>query len=102
MDEDVRKELDDLKMMIIAWKESYLELARERGGGEFWVSEYSSEIEEFVFPYIFKIAKLGGMELYELDEFVRFCEQQTRELHEALLELETEAAKKEEGHAREI
>ncbi len=99
MDEDVRRELEDLKTMVLAWKESYIKMARENGGGEYLVEEYNSEIEEFVFPYVYKIAKLGGMEMEELHVFVRLCQHQTLELREALMEMGAILVEKEESDA---
>lgn len=99
MDEDVRRELEDLKTMVLAWKESYIKMARENGGGEYLVEEYSSEIEEFVFPYVYKIMKLGGMEMEDLQVFTRFCQRQTLELREALMEMGAILVEKEESDA---
>jgi len=87
MDEDVKRELEDLKSVVVAWKESYLKLAsEERGDNSYLVKEYEAEIWEFVFPYVFKIMKLGGMEIDEMDSFMGFCQAQIRELYERLME----------------
>ncbi len=102
MDEDVKRELEDLKSMVTAWKESYIKLAREEGGGEYLVEEYGAEIEEFVFPYVFKIMKLGGMEMWELEEFSQFCQQQVLEFREALIDMGAILVEKEESDAREV
>ncbi len=101
MDEDVKRELDSLRTMVLAWKESYVKLAGEEGGGEYLVKEYSAEIDEFVFPYVYKIMKLGGMELWELQDFMNFCQHQTQELREALMEMEV-ISEKEESDARKV
>ena len=99
MTEDVRKELEDLKTIVVAWKESYIKLAREDGGGEYMIEEYSSEIEEMVFPYVYKIMKLGGMEMEDLQAFSRFCHRQVLELREALVEMGVILEEKEECDA---
>ncbi len=96
MTEDVRKELEDLKTIVVAWKESYIKLARENGGGEYMIEEYNSEIEEMVFPYVYKIVKLGGMEMGDLQAFSRFCQRQVLELREALIEMGAILEEKEE------
>lgn len=102
MDEDVKRELESLKTMVVAWKESYMKLALEEGGDStYLVREYDAEIEEFVFPYVHKIMKLGGMEIDELETFMGFCQAQTRELHEALTESEV-ISEKEESDARKV
>ncbi len=89
MDEDVKRELESLKTMVLAWKESYMKLALEEGGGsEYLLKEYDAEVEEFVFPYVYKIMRLGGMEAWELQDFMSFCQAQSQELHEALTEME--------------
>lgn len=99
MDEDVKRELESLKTMVVAWRESYEKLALEEGGNcMYLVKEYAAEIEEFVFPYVYKIMKLGGMEMDELESFMGFCQAQTRELHEAL----TDISEKEENDARKV
>ena len=99
MTEDVRRELEDLKTIVVAWKESYIKLARENGGGESLVEEYSSEIDELVFPYVYKILKLGGMEMEDLMVFSRFCYRQVLELREALIDMGEILVEKEECDA---
>ncbi len=99
MTEDVRRELEDLKAIVVAWKESYIKLARENGGGEFLVEEYSSEIDELVFPYVYKMVKLGGMEIEDLMVFSRFCYRQVLELREALIDMGAILLEKEECDA---
>ncbi len=99
MTEDVRRELEDLKTIVVAWKESYIKLARENGGGEYLVEEYSSEIDELVFPYVYKILKLGGMEMEDLMVFSRFCYRQVLELREALIDMGEILVEKEECDA---
>ena len=103
MDEDVKKELESLKTMVLAWKESYVKLAVEEGGGsEYLVQEYSAEIEEMVFPYVYKIMRLGGMDPWELQDFMNFCQHQTRKLREALVEMKVISEEKEERDARKV
>ena len=99
MTEDVRRELEDLKAIVVAWKESYIKLARENGGGEFLVEEYSSEIDELVFPYVYKMVKLGGMDMEDLMVFSRFCYRQVLELREALIDMGAILLEKEECDA---
>ena len=99
MTEDVRRELEDLKTIVVAWKESYIKLARENGGGEYLVEEYSSEIDELVFPYVYKIMKLGGMEMEDFTVFSRFCYRQVLELREALIKMGEILVEKEECDA---
>ena len=104
MDEDVKKELESLRAMVLAWKESYIKLAmEERGGSEYLVREYSAEIEEMVFPYVYKIMRLGGMDAEELNTFMVFCQTQVYELREALTLAEMEViSEKEEDDARKV
>ncbi len=96
MDEDVRKELESLKCMIVAWKESYIKRAYEEGEGcAYLLREYVGEIDEMVYPYVYKIYKLGGMEREDLDSFMDFCQAQAIEFLEVLNEMH----QKEDKHA---
>jgi hypothetical protein len=68
--------LEDVKKIILAWKESYLKLARESGGGEILAKDYEGEIEEFAFPYIMTMFKSEIISEEEMKEFMDFCQTQ--------------------------
>ncbi|MDH3258769.1 MAG: hypothetical protein OEM19_04820 [Deltaproteobacteria bacterium] len=65
-----------MKKIILAWKESYLKLARESGGGEILAKDYEGEIEEFAFPYIMTMFKSEIISEEEMKEFMDFCQTQ--------------------------
>lgn len=94
MDEGT-KELESLRVMITAWKESYAKMAREAGGSEFFCEELWREIEEFAFPYVTRMLETRCIDGAQLGEFVEFCNQQIQELRE-LMEFQN-LMKEEEG-----
>jgi hypothetical protein len=44
MEENVKKELDTIKEMVLRWKESYLGWATSDGGNDYLIEEFSEEI----------------------------------------------------------
>jgi len=84
MDENAYKELESLKVMITAWKGSYVKMAGEMGGSEFFCEEFWREIEEFAFPYVTRMMETKSIDGAQLGEFVEFCNQQVQELRELM------------------
>ncbi|NIS74957.1 MAG: hypothetical protein GTO08_06695 [Deltaproteobacteria bacterium] len=71
--------LEDVKKIILAWKESYLKLVRESGGGELLAKDYEGEIEEFAFPYIMTMFRNEIISEDEMREFMDFCHTQIKD-----------------------
>jgi len=88
MEENVRKELETLKGMVLTWKESYLGWAPPDGGGEFLVKDFLEEIEEYVYPYVKRLFQCDYLTQSEVKEFMEFCYNQVKDLHNSLEEVE--------------
>jgi hypothetical protein len=86
MEEKVQKELEELKGMVLAWKESYLQAAREGGGGDFLALELLEEIEQQVYPYVRRLLECDYINRAEIDQFLNFCYRQVEDLRGSLRE----------------
>jgi hypothetical protein len=87
--EDLRKageeELEILKRMVLAWKESYFRSAPPNGEGEYLCQDFSHEIEEYVYPYVRRMCLTDHIDQVQASEFLDFCYRQVRELREFLI-----------------
>ncbi len=88
MEENLRKELETLKGMVLAWKKDYLGSAPSDGGGEFLVQEFLEEIETQVHPFVRRMYECDYLSGSEAKEFLDFCYNQVEELRDALTEAE--------------
>ena len=86
MEEDVRKELEVLRGMVLTWKESYLGSAPSDGGGEFLAEDFLEEIESHVSPYVRRLFDCQHLTGAEVREFLDFCYQEVEDLRTALAE----------------
>ncbi len=84
MEEDVRRELETLKGMVLRWKKSYLELVSPEGGDEFLAQEFTQEIETHVYPYVKRLFECKYLSGSEAKAFLDFCYDQVEELRRAL------------------
>jgi hypothetical protein len=88
MEENLQKELETLKGMVLAWKRSHLESAPPDGGGEFLVQDFLEEIENQVYPFVRRMYECDHLSGSEAKEFLDFCYNQVEELRDALTEAE--------------
>jgi hypothetical protein len=88
MEENVRKELEVIRGMVLTWKKDYLGWAPSDGGGEFLAQELLGEIETHVCPYVRRLYECQYLSGAEAKEFLDFCYQQVEELRSALGEAE--------------
>lgn len=88
MEENVRKELETLKGMVLRWKREYLGWAPADGGGEFLASELLEEIDLCVYPYVKRLYECNYLNGPELREFLDFCDNEVQDLRNALSEAE--------------
>ena len=88
MEENVRKELETLKGMVLNWKKDYLGWAPPDGGGEFLARELSEEIGTHVYPYIRRMYECNYLTQSEVNEFLEGCYSQVEDLHNTLGEME--------------
>ena len=82
----VLKELETIKGMVVAWKESYIGFVQEGGGGEFLVQDLMNEIEDYVSPYIHRLYQCNYIDARQVRRFMDFCYRQVQELREVLKE----------------
>jgi len=90
MEEGVRKELDEIKGMVLAWKESYLGLAASDGPDESMAQDFLAEIESHVHPYVMRLYDCNYLSQSEVVEVLSFCHKQVEELRASLRDAEAE------------
>lgn len=84
MEEEVRREIEALKGMVLAWKASHLQAAPP---GEEDVSvalEFLEEIETHFYPYTCRLYECQYLTWDEANEFMSFCYSQVEDLRESL------------------
>ncbi len=89
MEENVQKEVEALRRMVLAWKKSYLESVPPDGEGEFLVKEFLEEIETNLSPYLRRLFECNYVTQSEADEFLGFCYNQAEDLRNSLRQGET-------------
>jgi hypothetical protein len=88
MEDNVRKELEVLKGMVLTWKKDYLGWVPSDGGGGYLAQEFSEEIETHVCPYVRRLVECNYISGSEAKAFLDFCYQQVEDLRYALGEAE--------------
>ena len=84
MEDNIRKELEVLKGMVLTWKKDYLGWAPSEGGGEFLAKEFMEEIETHVYPYVRRLYECKYLSGAEAKEFLDSCYEQVEDLRNAL------------------
>ena len=84
MEENVRKELETLKGMVLSWKREYLGWAPPDGGGEFLAQDFLEEIDSYVYPYVRRLYECNHLSGSEAKEFLDFCYSQVEDLRSSL------------------
>lgn len=90
MEEDIRKELETLKGMVLTWKKSYLEWAPPEGGGEYLAQEFLEEIETHVYPFVRRLCDCDYLSQSEAAEFLDSCYNEVEDLRNSLRQAEAE------------
>jgi hypothetical protein len=93
MEDNVRKELDDLEMMVLNWKRTYLGDATPEGNNDFLVEEFQEEITTYMSPYLRRLFQCNHLTQQEAGEFLDSCYSQVDDLRRLIRELETPPAK---------
>ena len=88
MEENVRKELETLKGMVLNWKKNYLGWAPPDGGWEYLPREFLEEIETHISPYIRRMYECDYHSPSEIREFMESCYMQVEDLRNQLGEME--------------
>ena len=84
MEENVRKELETLKGMVLTWKKDHLGWAPSEGGGEHLARDFLEEIETHVYPYVKRLFECKYLTGPEAREFLDFCYNQVEDLRNSL------------------
>ena len=90
MEENVQKELDTIKAMVLRWKKSYLGWATPDGGNEYLLEELSEEISRHVSPLVRRLWESKYLSQSEAHEFLEYCDSQVEELRNALKKVESQ------------
>ncbi len=80
MDEEVQRELQSLKGMVLAWKQSYLQAVPPDGDVEFLVHEFIEELDTHLYPYARRLCECNYISSDEAQDFLDFCYAQALEL----------------------
>ena len=88
MEENVRKELETLKGMVLNWKKDYLGWAPPDVGWEYLPREFQEEIETHISPYIRRMSECDYLSPSEVREFMESCYMQVEDLRNTLEEME--------------
>jgi hypothetical protein len=88
MEENVQREVETLKGMVLRWKKDYLGWEPSEGGGEFLAHEFLEEIETHVYPYVKRLYECQYLSGPEAKAFLDFCYQQGEDLRNSLGEAE--------------
>jgi len=90
MEENVRKELDALRGMVLTWKKDYLGSASADGDCEYLAREFLEEVEMHVYPYVRRLRECEYLTGPEAKEFLDFCYGQVAELNKAIQQPDAE------------
>ena len=93
MEENVRKELDDLEMMVFNWKQCYLGDATPEGNNDFLMEEFQEEITTYMSPYLRRLFQCDHLTQQEAGEFLDSCYSQVDDLRRLIREVETPPVK---------
>ena len=88
MEENVKKELETLKRLVLRWRESYLGWAKPDGPNEYLLEEFSEEITMYVSPLLRRFLDAKYLSPYEYNEFLESCYSQINELRDLIKEKE--------------
>lgn len=92
MEENVIKELDTLKGMVLNWKKGFLGWASPDGDNDYVLQEFTEEIQEQVYPYVRRMFETKYLSDSEAREFMDFCYSQVEDLRNQFNEMEKEAS----------
>jgi hypothetical protein len=95
MEENVIKELDNLKQMLNNWKKGFLSWASPDGDNEYVLLEFQEEIQQQLYPYVNRLLEAQHLSQSEAREFMDYCYNQVEDLRDQLSKMETNESKKE-------
>lgn len=95
MEENVIKELNNLKGMMLNWKKSFLGWASPEGDNDYVYQDFSEDIQKLVYPYVRRLYETKHLSDSEAKEFMDYCYSQVEDLRDQLRDVETKKSKKE-------
>jgi hypothetical protein len=98
MEENVVKELEALKTMVLRWKTSYLGWVPDDGEGEYLLEEFREEISRHVSPFVTQLHENDHLTWSEAQEFLSYCYSQVEEVHQAVEEAKSKQLEKASEH----
>jgi len=97
MEENVKKELDTIKQMVLRWQKSYLGWATSDGGNDYLIEEFSEEISMHVSHLVRRLYENKFLSPSEYHEFMESCYNQVSELLNLIKIKEAETKKSPKG-----
>lgn len=97
MEENVKKELDTIKEMVLRWQKSYLGWATSDGGNDYLIEEFSEEISMHVSPLVRRLHQSNHLSPFEHNEFMESCYSQINELRDLIKIKEAEKKQTSKG-----
>jgi hypothetical protein len=98
MEENVVKELEALKTMVLRWKKSYLGWVPDDGEGEYLLEEFREEISRHVSPFVTRLYENDHLTWSEAQEFLNYCYSQVEEVQQAVEEAKSRQLEKASEH----
>jgi hypothetical protein len=98
MEENVVKELEALKTMVLRWKRSYLGWVPDDGEGEYLLEEFREEISRHVSPFVNRLFQNDHLTWSEAQEFLNYCYSQVEEVRQAVEEANSKQLEKASQH----
>jgi hypothetical protein len=98
MEENVVKELETLKAMVIRWKKSYLGWVPDDGEGDYLLEEFRDEISTHVSPFVNRLFQNDHLTWSEAQEFLDYCYSQVEEVRQAVEQANSKRLEKASGH----
>ena len=95
MEENVIKELNTLKGMVLNWKRSFLGWASPEGDNDYVYQDFSEDIQRLVYPYVRRLYETKYLSDSEAKEFMDYCYSQVEDLRDQLRDVESKQSKKE-------
>jgi hypothetical protein len=86
MEQNVVKELQALKTIVLNWKSNYLSMRTPEGGDEFLADDFREEITTHVSHFVRRLYENSHLSLSEAHEFLDACYSHVEELRKSLIE----------------
>ena len=98
MEENVVKELEALKTMVLRWKKSYLDWVPDDGEGDYLLEEFREEITRHVSPFVNRLFQNDHLTWSEAQEFLNYCYSQVEEVQQAVEKAKSRQLEKASEH----